>query len=214
MQAISENPITQGKHGLYNAVDISPSPDIYYYAPEDGTITAWGDSGTCGLRLELTGASGRHGFCHNELTLVSVGAKVKRGQKLAKMGYTGYTIPSGVRGRHVHWVIQQNGVYVYPPSLVNQSFIKEGADMSTFGSFETDALCKGFFGYPASAGDYAGSNGKESNERIRWFFANPAYLAREKLVTDLIAENKALKQQIADGSGGSFVETKVYVKKG
>lgn len=127
MQTISQNPITQGKHGAYNAVDIAPNPDVYYYAPEDGTITAWGDSGTCGLRLELSGATGRHGFCHNESSLVNVGQKVKRGQKLAKMGWTGYVLPPGPGGRHVHWVIQRNGVYVYPPSLVNESFIKLGS---------------------------------------------------------------------------------------
>lgn len=132
MQAITKNPISQAKHGPYKAVDYSASPDPYYYAPEDGKITAWGDSGSCGKRLELTGATGRHGFCHNELAFVGVGDNVKRGQKLAKMGYTGYTIPSGPAGRHVHWVINRNGTYVYPPSKVNQSFIKLGEeDMPT-----------------------------------------------------------------------------------
>lgn len=134
MQTISQNSITQGKHGQYNAVDINDEPDPDYYAPEDGTITSWGDSGTCGLRLVLEGASGRHGFCHNEKSYVKVGDKVKRGQKLAKMGYTGYTQPDNVpAGTHVHWVLYRNGVYVYPPSLVNQAFIKleEGVSMPT-----------------------------------------------------------------------------------
>ena len=131
MQLISTNRTSQGKHGTYNAVDISPDPDPDYYAPEDGTITALGDSGTCGLRLELTGPTGRHGFCHNEKIFVKVGDKVKRGQRLAKMGYTGYTQPDNdPAGTHVHWVINKGGIYVYPPSLVNQSFIKlEGGDV-------------------------------------------------------------------------------------
>lgn len=125
MQTISQNPITQTKHGLYNAVDIGDEPDPFYYAPEDGLITSWGQSGTCGLRLELQGASGRHGFCHNEYSLVKVGQKVQRGQMLAKMGYTGLTDPDDVpEGTHVHWVIQKNGKYIYPPSLVNESFKK------------------------------------------------------------------------------------------
>lgn len=159
MQTISQNPITQGKHGQYNAVDISPSPDPDYYAPEDGTITSWGDSGTCGLRLELLGATGRHGFCHNEKTYVSVGQTVKRGQKLARMGYTGYTQPDNVpAGTHVHWVILRNGVYVYPPSLVNQGFIKLGGDV--IGSEDIAPMrivmseVEGWNGRKVHAGDY------------------------------------------------------------
>lgn len=129
MQTISENKITQGEHGQFHAVDIGPSPDIFYYAPEDGTITGVGDSGTCGFRLGMNGATGAHGFCHNEEIYVTVGQKVRRGQKLAKMGYTGYTIPAGPQGRHVHWVILRNGVYVYPPNLVDEPFKKGEAEM-------------------------------------------------------------------------------------
>lgn len=130
MQTISQNPITQTQHGAYNAVDIGPSPDPYYYAPEDGTITGVGDSGTCGYRLGMDGSTGAHGFCHNSEIYVKVGDKVKRGQKLAKMGYTGYTQPDDVpAGTHVHWVINRNGVYVYPPSLVNETFKKGANDM-------------------------------------------------------------------------------------
>ena len=122
MQKPTTNPITQGKHGTYNAVDYSAKPNPVFYAPEAGKITAYGRSGTCGNRLELTGATGRHGFCHLEKPYVKVGQKVVRGQKIGKMGYTGYTIPAGSGGRHLHWVIQRNGVYVYPPSRVDQSF--------------------------------------------------------------------------------------------
>jgi murein DD-endopeptidase MepM/ murein hydrolase activator NlpD len=132
MQTISTNTITQGEHGTYHAVDIGPSPDPYYYAPEDGTITGVGDSGTCGFRLGMDGATGAHGFCHNSEIYVKVGDKVKRGQKLAKMGYTGYTQPDDVpQGTHVHWVINRNGTYVYPPNYINEPFIKGGATMPT-----------------------------------------------------------------------------------
>lgn len=135
MQSISQNPITQGKHGAYNAVDIGPSPDPYYYAPEDGIVTLAdsvpGDT-TCGKRLKLKGATGEHGFCHNDTIYVKVGQSVKRGQKLAKMGYTGLTDPDNVpAGTHVHWILNINGLWVYPPSKVNQPFIKLGATVST-----------------------------------------------------------------------------------
>lgn len=130
MQLISTNGITQGMHGTYNAVDIGPSPDPYYYAPEDGIVTladsAPGDS-TCGTRLKVKGATGEHGFCHNDIIYVKLGQAVKRGQKLAKMGYTGLTDPDNVpAGTHVHWILNINGVWVYPPTKVNQSFIKLG----------------------------------------------------------------------------------------
>lgn len=121
MIAPTTNRITQTKHGNYNAVDYSASPNATFYAPEDGKITAYGASGTCGNRLELTAGSNRHGFCHLERSLVSVGQWVKKGQAIGVMGYTGYTIPSGPAGRHLHWVINRNGAYIYPPSLVNET---------------------------------------------------------------------------------------------
>lgn len=120
MIAPTTNRVTQGKHGRYNAVDYSASPDSTIYAPEGGKITAYGASGTCGNRLELTAGSNRHGFCHLERSLVSVGQNVVKGQPIGVMGYTGYTIPEGPAGRHLHWVINRGGVYVYPPSLVNE----------------------------------------------------------------------------------------------
>lgn len=128
MQVPTLNAVTQGEHGQYKAVDYGSSPDSTFYAPEDGRIDSYGDSGTCGNRLVLVSGANRHAFCHLEKPLVSVGQNVKRGQPLGVMGYTGYTIPSGPGGRHLHHVIQVNGTYVYPPSLVNESFIK-GGDM-------------------------------------------------------------------------------------
>lgn len=133
MQTISQNPVIQGKHGVYNAVDIGPYPDPDYYAPEDGTVTVVDvvDDDSCGKRLKLRGATGEHGFCHNEAIYVKVGQEVKRGQKLARMGYTGYTEPDNVpAGTHVHWILSKNGQWVYPPSLVNESFIKQGDAMT------------------------------------------------------------------------------------
>lgn len=136
MQTISLNKITQERHGPFAAVDIGrydkygKITDLDYYAPEDGTITLVDtvDDDTCGKRLKLKGATGEHGFCHNDKIYVKVGQKVKRGQKLAKMGYTGYTEPDDtVAGTHVHWVLNINGIWVYPPSKVSQSFIKLGA---------------------------------------------------------------------------------------
>lgn len=128
MQAITKNRITQAKHGQYNAVDYSWSPDPDFYAPEDGKVTLIDVSGDCGNRLWLDGNTGRHGFCHIEKYYVKVGQVVKRGQKLAKMGYTGLTIPKGPDGRHVHQVLFRSGKYVYPPDYINEGFIKLGEE--------------------------------------------------------------------------------------
>lgn len=125
MQAPTNNSISQGKHGTYNAVDYDDNPDLNIYAPEDGTITAQFTDVRCGNAMQLTGATGRHGFCHLEKYEVANGARVTRGQKIGVMGYTGYTEPKGINGRHLHWVLYRNGVYVYPPSLVNETF-KQG----------------------------------------------------------------------------------------
>jgi len=129
MQAPTQNGVTQGKHGNYNAVDYSSSPDIFYYAPEDGVIeSVVRNNGDCGYSFNLRGGSGVHGFCHNEELFVSNGQRVVRGQRIAKMGYTGKTIPSGPAGRHLHWILNRGGAWVYPPSLVNEAFKKEGGE--------------------------------------------------------------------------------------
>ena len=122
MRAPTNNRVTQGKHGTYNAVDYSWSPDPNIYAPENGTISFYANAGSCGNNLQMVGASGTHGFCHLERKTVGVGQKVTKGQVIGVMGYTGYTIPSGPNGRHLHWVLRKGNTYVYPPNYVNEPF--------------------------------------------------------------------------------------------
>lgn len=138
MQSITQNPITQKQHGASKAVDYSARPDPTIYAPEDGVIDSYQQRGSgtsdAGLALRMRGANGLHQFAHTEKSLVKVGQSVKRGQPIAIMGHTGYTIPAGPAGRHCHWWILQGNTYYYPPNLINQAFIKlnesnEGGDM-------------------------------------------------------------------------------------
>lgn len=139
MQLPTQNAVSQGKHGAYNAVDFRSVPDVFYYAPEDGTVNAIArNNGDCGYSFNLTGASGQHGFCHNEEVYVTSGQTVKRGQRLAKMGYTGKTIPTGPGGRHLHWTLNRNGAWVYPPDYVNESFNKQGGNMPYIEQWELD----------------------------------------------------------------------------
>ena len=134
MQAPTLNRITQAQHGASKAVDHSAKDDPYIYAPENGTIDSYqqrgsdkNDAGNC---LRMTGSKGLHQFAHLERSYVKKGDKVVRGQKIAKMGYTGYTIPSGPAGAHLHyWILTPNG-YIYPPKLYKDKFRKE-SDMLT-----------------------------------------------------------------------------------
>jgi len=132
IQPPTGNYVSQGLHGQYNAVDygartsrlvlVMNSKNIY--AVEDGKITAYGNSGTMGNRLEITSADGkrRWGMGHLESTFRKVGDLVKRGQLIGTMGNTGLTKPSGYYGTHLHLVCLTGGKYVYPPTLMNKPF--------------------------------------------------------------------------------------------
>lgn len=132
IQPPTGNYVSQGLHGQYNAVDYAArtsrliplmnSKNIY--AVEDGTITAYGLSGTMGNRLELTSADGarRWGMGHLENTTIKVGTVVKRGQLIGVMGNTGLTSPAGYYGTHLHLVCLTGGKYIYPPTLMNKQF--------------------------------------------------------------------------------------------
>lgn len=132
IQVPTKNYQSQGKHGSYNAVDygartsrlnpVMNSKNIY--ATEDGIVTSYGWHSTMGNRLELTSTDKkrRWGFGHLEVAKVKVGAKVKRGQLIGVMGHTGYTIPAGYYGTHLHLVCYTGGKYVYPPTLYNTAF--------------------------------------------------------------------------------------------
>lgn len=128
MIAPTLNQISQGQHGQFNAVDYrAKDPQNNWrkeiYAPEDGQITAYVNEGNAGVgkQIQMQGNAGRHGLAHTESMVVKVGDYVKKGQLIGYMGYTGYTVPAGVQGSHLHWTIRRSdGAYVYPPSLVNE----------------------------------------------------------------------------------------------
>ena len=106
MRSPTSNRINQAQHGTSKAVDYSASPDPIVYAPEAGRIESYQQRGSgtsdAGNVLRLTTATGIWSSCHLERSLVSVGQQVSEGQQLAVMGYTGYTIPKGPAGRHLH----------------------------------------------------------------------------------------------------------------
>jgi murein DD-endopeptidase MepM/ murein hydrolase activator NlpD len=131
IQRPTRNSVSQGKHGDFNAVDytswairwIKRRPEVY--AVEDGIVKT-GKEARMGNYIQLTSTNGarRHGFGHLEKFYVKSGQKVYRGQLIGKMGYTGFTIPAGVGGTHLHQVTRDNatGKYIYPINLVNKDF--------------------------------------------------------------------------------------------
>lgn len=129
-----DNRITQTAHLSSRAVDYSARPDRNIYAPEDMVITENRVAGACGNLLRAKGATGVHTFCHLERETVKVDQRVKKGQVIGIMGYSGTTIPPGLLGRHLHWYIETPQGYVYPPKLIN-----EEADMKPTRSEVGDA---------------------------------------------------------------------------
>lgn len=129
MQRPTANAITQAAHLTSQAVDYSWYPDPTIYAPEDGRIESYAYAGDCGNNLKMRHTDHVHSFCHLEKTFVQPGQWVTRGQPIGVMGYTGYTIPTGAGGRHLHHFIRyDNGTYRYPPSIANESFITIGGE--------------------------------------------------------------------------------------
>lgn len=124
MRAPSTNRISQTQHLVSKAVDYSAKPDPNVYAPESGRIDSYMQRGTgksdAGMVLRLKGKTGMHSFCHLEKAYVKPGDTVKEGQKIAKMGYTGYTIPEGPGGAHLHYYVLTPNGYVYPPKLYDK----------------------------------------------------------------------------------------------
>lgn len=105
-------------------VDFSPNPDDSIYAPEDGRVQlVLGDS-RMGDSIHLYTESRHHALCHTSQQFVQTGQLIKKGDRLGVMGYTGYVVPQGPAGKHLHWALTENNVLIDPLSKVT-----EGADM-------------------------------------------------------------------------------------
>lgn len=101
----------------HNGIDIVGLEDVTIYAPCDGVIGVstivtnkldrtweWGNF----VRLDTE--DGHSIFmCHMASRFVATGQRVKKGDKLGIMGYTGYTIPEGPGGTHTHLEIRKYG---------------------------------------------------------------------------------------------------------
>lgn len=77
---------------FHYGIDIANSVGTPIYAPADGTVEEAGWVSGYGQWIKLEHASGiGTGYGHLNSILVSPGEKVKRGQKIAEMGNTGFS---------------------------------------------------------------------------------------------------------------------------
>jgi murein DD-endopeptidase MepM/ murein hydrolase activator NlpD len=80
-------------------------------APFSGTVVSAGPKGACGIFLKIRADDGTHemGFCHLKSADVRKGARVERGQSVARIGSTGLST-----GPHAHLIVYKNGQKVDP----------------------------------------------------------------------------------------------------
>jgi hypothetical protein len=99
-------------------VDFAPANDPSIYAPEDGKITWTDDTNDMGQALHLWAGNRHHALCHTSQRLVPNGAVVKQGQKIGVMGFSGWVVPAGPAGTHLHWALAVDGKLIDPLSTV------------------------------------------------------------------------------------------------
>ena len=99
--------ITQGLH-WYNAVDFSNGKcGEPVYAVAGGTIQRTGYNKIAGNYIRILHPNGVITFYgHLSKILVNSGQKVSQGQIIGYTGYSGYTIPAGPRGCHLHFDVR------------------------------------------------------------------------------------------------------------
>jgi murein DD-endopeptidase MepM/ murein hydrolase activator NlpD len=116
--------ISQRFHLWHTALDITNSYRTPIKAPEAGKVTFVGQMGSgtsnAGLVVQIGDPSGNgHRLCHLDSFIVKTGQSVTQGQVVGYMGYTGFTIPAGIKGTHLHWVMFRGGKRVDPLNYVS-----------------------------------------------------------------------------------------------
>lgn len=136
MRVPSTNPVTlrfgvtdypYSKTNPHVGIDFFPSPDLAIYAPEGGRITLLRNDPQMGNSVHLYVGNRHHAFCHMSQITVPNGAEVKEGDKLGIMGYSGYVVPAGPLGTHLHWALAVDNILINPLTLITPG---KGAQVS------------------------------------------------------------------------------------
>jgi murein DD-endopeptidase MepM/ murein hydrolase activator NlpD len=107
------DPIT-GKQEFHEGLDFSGKPGTPIAAVAAGIVTWSGPRDDYGNLIEINHGSGNiTRYAHNDMNLVKVGDKVKKGEVIAIMGNSGRST-----GTHVHFEMLQNGKLVNPKKYI------------------------------------------------------------------------------------------------
>ena len=95
---------------MHTGIDIAAPSGASVIAAADGTVIISGYSSAYGNYIVIDHRSGISTlYGHHSSNLVSKGAVVKRGQKIAKVGSTGWST-----GPHLHFEVMLNGAVQNP----------------------------------------------------------------------------------------------------
>ena len=107
------HPITGFKQ-MHSGIDIANRTGTPIYATADGVVSFVGGRGRLGKTIEIGHGDGiKTVYAHLNKYLVKTGQRVKRGDKIAEMGSTGYST-----GTHLHYAISFNGQSVNPRKYI------------------------------------------------------------------------------------------------
>jgi len=112
-QRFGSNASYYARYGLrgHNGVDLAAPESSQYLqwhgtpvqAVEDGRAVWVYDEGGYGLYVYIYSDGCDWLYAHLSEVLIPNNAQVKRGDIIGRVGYTGNTAPTGVRGTHLHW---------------------------------------------------------------------------------------------------------------
>lgn len=109
-------------------VDFASEPDDGVYAPENGEVTLVHNDPLMGNAVHIYVGNRHHALCHLSKFLVTNGQQIQQGEKVGIMGYSGYVVPPGEAGTHLHWALTVDGSLIDPLSAVegNKMYPNEG----------------------------------------------------------------------------------------
>lgn len=97
-------------NAFHKGVDFAAKKGTPTYAAADGTVIAAGWAGTAGKWVVIRHKNGLvTKYMHHSSVKVRVGQKVKKGQKIGKVGSTGHST-----GPHLHFQVEHHGSAINP----------------------------------------------------------------------------------------------------
>jgi len=101
---------TEGEERFHYGIDLAADTGTEILCFADGTVTAVGESSSYGKYCMIAHENGYSTlYAHCSRVTVSSGAAVQRGDTVAEVGQTGMAT-----GPHLHFELQQDGVYLNP----------------------------------------------------------------------------------------------------